>query len=71
MLLVVLVLLFGATKLPTAARSIGQSIRIFKAEVKSTRSEGQASAPASQSLPPPAPAAPPVEQPRRHDNTIR
>ncbi len=33
-LLVVLVMLFGATKLPTAARSIGQSIRIFKAETK-------------------------------------
>ena len=36
-LLAVLVLLFGATKLPTAARSIGQSIRIFKAETRGPR----------------------------------
>jgi sec-independent protein translocase protein TatA len=33
-LLVVLVLLFGAKKLPDAARGIGRSLRIFKAEVK-------------------------------------
>lgn len=31
---VVLVLLFGAKKLPDAARSIGRSMRIFKSEVK-------------------------------------
>jgi sec-independent protein translocase protein TatA len=82
-LLAVLVLLFGATKLPTAARSIGQSIRIFKAETKGTRSEEQASEPApqQQSLPPSGPAAtaageprveePRVEEPRRHNDTIR
>ena len=39
LLLGVLVLLFGATKLPTAARSIGQSMRIFKAETKGLRSD--------------------------------
>ena len=33
-LLVVLILLFGAKKLPDAARGIGRSLRIFKAEVK-------------------------------------
>lgn len=43
LLLGVLVLLFGASKLPNAARSIGQSMRIFKAETKGMRSdEGQA-----------------------------
>lgn len=43
LLLVVLVVLFGASKLPNAARSIGQSMRIFKAETKGMRSdEGQA-----------------------------
>ncbi len=75
-LLAGLVLLFGATKLPTAARSIGQSIRIFKAETKSPRSEDPASPPASehQSLPPSGPATaggyerkveePRVEEPR-------
>ncbi|MGH3671403.1 MAG: Sec-independent protein translocase subunit TatA [Pseudonocardiaceae bacterium] len=65
-LLAVLVLLFGATKLPTAARSIGQSIRIFKAETKSARTEDQASPPTpdTQSLPPSAPVTTPAEQAR-------
>ena len=30
----VLILLFGAKKLPDAARGLGRSLRIFKAEVK-------------------------------------
>ena len=42
LLLGVLVLLFGASKLPNAARSIGQSMRIFKAETKGMRSEDKA-----------------------------
>lgn len=33
-LVVVLVLLFGATRLPRAAKSLGQSMRIFKDEVQ-------------------------------------
>ena len=74
-LLAVLVVLFGATKLPTAARSIGQSIRIFKAETRGSRSEDQdqASSPASeqQSLPPAGPPPTGSHQPRRHDDTIR
>jgi sec-independent protein translocase protein TatA len=58
-LLVVLVLLFGATKLPTAARSLGQSIRIFKAEMKGPHSEEEPTSPVPQqpSLAPPGPAA--------------
>lgn len=39
LLLGVLVVLFGASKLPTAARSLGQSLRIFKAETKGLRSD--------------------------------
>ncbi|MBV8996578.1 MAG: Sec-independent protein translocase subunit TatA [Pseudonocardiales bacterium] len=74
-LLAVLVVLFGATKLPTAARSIGQSIRIFKAETRGARSEDQdqASSPASeqQSLPPAGSAPTGSHQPQRHDDTIR
>ena len=74
-LLAVLVVLFGATKLPTAARSIGQSIRIFKAETRGSRSEDQdqASSLASeqQSRPPVGPAPTGSHQPRRHDDTIR
>ena len=33
-LVVVLVLLFGATRLPRAAKSLGQSMHIFKSEVQ-------------------------------------
>lgn len=35
----VLVLLFGATKLPKLARSLGESARIFKAETKGLRDD--------------------------------
>lgn len=40
-LLVVIVLLFGAPKLPGMARSLGQSMRIFKSEVKEMKEDGQ------------------------------
>ncbi|WP_294179102.1 twin-arginine translocase TatA/TatE family subunit [uncultured Schumannella sp.] len=33
--LVVVLLLFGATKLPALARSVGQSMKIFRNEIKS------------------------------------
>lgn len=39
LILVVLVLLFGAKRLPDAARSLGRSMRIFKSEVKEMRNE--------------------------------
>jgi sec-independent protein translocase protein TatA len=38
-ILAVLVLLFGSKKLPDAARSLGRSMRIFKAETKGLRSD--------------------------------
>lgn len=68
----VLVLLFGATKLPTAARSIGQSMRIFKAEAKGLRSDEDTAEettaqggqrPASQAAQAPPPALPPLGTP--------
>ncbi len=37
---VVVVLLFGARKMPTMARSLGQSMRILKAETKGMRADG-------------------------------
>jgi len=36
------VLLFGAKRLPDAARSLGKSMRIFKSEVKELQAEGKA-----------------------------
>ncbi len=38
-ILVVILLLFGAPKLPGLARSVGQSMRIFKSEVKTMKEE--------------------------------
>ncbi|PXY30216.1 preprotein translocase subunit TatA [Prauserella coralliicola] len=40
-LVLVVVLLFGAKRLPDAARSIGKSMKIFKAETKDMRESGE------------------------------
>lgn len=63
----VFVLLFGAKKLPDAARSLGQSMRIFKSEVKEMRSDAKPETPpatpiASERTDTPAPA-PQAEHP--------
>lgn len=50
----VVLLLFGAKKLPDAARSIGRSMRIFKSEVKEMENDSQ---------PGPAAVAAPASQP--------
>jgi sec-independent protein translocase protein TatA len=39
-IIAVVVLLFGAPKLPGLARSLGQSMRIFKSEIKTMKGEG-------------------------------
>jgi sec-independent protein translocase protein TatA len=41
-LLVVILLLFGAKRLPDLARSVGQSLKIFKSEVKDLTDDGKA-----------------------------
>ncbi len=69
-LVVVLVLLFGAKRLPDAARSLGRSLRILKAETKGLADDDRdlaekADAQAGyQTLPPQAPGQPqPTYQP--------
>ena len=47
-LVLVIVLLFGARKLPELARSLGRSMRIFKSEVNEMRNEDKTDAPAQQ-----------------------
>jgi sec-independent protein translocase protein TatA len=66
-LAVVVVLLFGAKKLPDAARSLGKSMRIFKSELREMQTEGKSEAPSS--IDPPQPVEsqrvdppPPTEQ---------
>jgi sec-independent protein translocase protein TatA len=76
----VIVLLFGAKKLPDAARGIGRSLRIFKAETKGLRDDDAAEEAPRQPLPPaqsqqaqPQPYQPPqharpqVTPPLEHD----
>ncbi|GHD76937.1 TatA/E family protein of Tat protein translocase [Salinibacterium amurskyense] len=48
-LLVVILLLFGAPKLPGLARSLGQSMRIFRSEVKTMKDENSSDAPTDSS----------------------
>ncbi|MGW4207328.1 Sec-independent protein translocase subunit TatA [Lentzea sp. NPDC004789] len=60
----VIILLFGAKKLPDMARSIGRSAKIFKAETKGLRDEDAADAPAQQPVQQPVQQQlPPAQQP--------
>lgn len=57
-LIIVVVLLFAAPKLPGMARSLGQSMRIIKSEVKEMKNDGKDTPPAGA---PTATPEPPVE----------
>jgi len=56
-ILALLVLLFGSRKLPDAARSIGQSLRIFKSEMKAAAHDDTPASPAPQASTVAAPQA--------------
>ncbi|BBZ40015.1 Sec-independent protein translocase subunit TatA [Mycobacterium conspicuum] len=49
-LAVVIIVLFGAKRLPDAARSLGKSMRIFKSEIREMQTETK-----SDAIEPPAP----------------
>lgn len=57
-LFLVVLLLFGANRLPDLAQSVGKSLKIFKAEVKDLRDEPAAQAPAAPPAVGPAPTVP-------------
>ena len=59
-LLIVILVLFGAKRLPGAARSLGQSMRIFKAETKGLRSDDDATVPPAAATPAPTVQLPPT-----------
>ena len=40
-LLIVVLVLFGAKRLPDSARSLGRSMRIFKSEMKEMKEDGK------------------------------
>lgn len=50
-IVLLVVLLFGAKRLPDAARSIGKSMKIFKAETKDMRDGEPATEPEKKELP--------------------
>jgi sec-independent protein translocase protein TatA len=79
--LVVVLLLFGATRLPALSKGLAQSLRIFKQETKGLRDDDKP-ADAVDTAPPAAPAsaatttdvAPPLETPRVtpvHSDAVR
>jgi sec-independent protein translocase protein TatA len=57
LILLVLVLLFGAKKLPDISRSLGRSMRIFKSEIKQMKEDDD-------------PAPTPVVEPRPIEGTV-
>jgi sec-independent protein translocase protein TatA len=73
LILLVILLLFGAKKLPETARGLGRSLRIFKAETKGMKDDDAVDATEVHEQPPPAPrevearreesTAPPVSAP--------
>ena len=64
-ILAIVILVFGAAKLPALARSTGQSLRIFKAETKGLRDDDDDAEPTPPATPaselPRTTATPPVE----------
>lgn len=75
-LLLVVLVLFGANKLPDVARSVGKSMKILKEEVKDLRDEpaptpGAVTPPPSVTPPATGPAAPSgaAEAPRTRDES--
>ena len=56
LVVLVIVLLFGSKRLPDAARSVGRSLRIFKAETKALAED----TPKAGEIPGPQPTAGPV-----------
>ena len=64
LVVLLIMVLFGAKRLPDASRSLGRSLRIFKAETKGLRDDDSGhpatsdAAPAMTPIAPPAPVAP-------------
>ncbi|WP_336633142.1 MULTISPECIES: Sec-independent protein translocase subunit TatA [unclassified Microbacterium] len=62
-LLIVILLLFGAAKLPALAKSMGQSARIFKGEMKAMKDDDAPAAAAENTAAPAPTVQPPVAAP--------
>jgi len=56
--LAVILLLFGAAKLPQLAKSVGQSMKIFKSEIKTSDTGATATTSSADPIQYPAPSTP-------------
>ena len=61
--LAVILLLFGAAKLPALAQSLGQSARVFKGEMKAMKNDDESRGEATPPQTPSAPSTPPLTGP--------
>lgn len=68
-LLAVVLLLFGAAKLPRLAQSVGQSMRLFKSEVKSMKEENEAPSSGLDEVAPAVPAVVDAAPPLRAESS--
>jgi sec-independent protein translocase protein TatA len=67
-ILIIVVLLFGAPKLPALAKSMGQSMRIFKNEIKTDRdADGAPVSTVAGAAPAATPVVPRAESPETGD----
>ncbi|HEU5036982.1 MAG TPA: Sec-independent protein translocase subunit TatA [Nocardioides sp.] len=71
-ILAIVVLVFGAAKLPDLARGTGQALRIFKAETKGLRDDDEKDAATPPPPVPPAPTElPPTSQEQVRSETVQ
>jgi len=73
-ILIIILLLFGAAKLPALAKSLGQSARVFKGEMKAMKDDGatpDAPATGTDAAPSTGTAAPAVDRPADQDTPPR
>lgn len=63
LILAVILLLFGAKRLPDAARGLGRSLRIFKSEIKAAQDDDGESPPKTIAVAPDEVVDRPVQQP--------
>ncbi|MFS3130369.1 Sec-independent protein translocase subunit TatA [Nocardioides sp. Bht2] len=68
-ILAVIVLLFGASKLPELARGSGRALRIFKAETKGLNDDDQVDDGPAGELNPPQSTDPVIDPDHRRDTT--
>jgi sec-independent protein translocase protein TatA len=67
-LILLVLLLFGAKRLPDLARGVGRSLRIFKSETEGLKGDATTAAPSAETpAVAPAPPAPAVEPPAAPD----